>query len=58
MAPFSEWGATFSDPPLAVAVVDRLIFRAHIIETGTQSYRLVATRSRSRPAKSPDPKGA
>jgi len=57
-ASFSEWGATFSDPRLAAAVVDRLTFRAHIIETGTQSYRLVATRSRSRPAKSPDPKGA
>jgi hypothetical protein len=50
--------ATFSDPRLAAAVVDRLTFRAHIIETGTQSYRLAATRSRTRPAKSPEPKGA
>lgn len=39
-APFSEWGNTFTDPRLAAAVVDRLTFNAHIIETGTTSYRL------------------
>jgi DNA replication protein DnaC len=44
-APFSEWGATFTDPRLAAAVVDRLTFRAHIIQTGTDSYRLRATRA-------------
>ena len=38
-APFSAWGQTFTDPRLAAAVVDRLTFRAHIIETGTESYR-------------------
>jgi DNA replication protein DnaC len=43
-APFSEWGATFTDPRLAAAVVDRLTFNAHIIQTGTSSYRLRATR--------------
>ncbi len=43
-APFSEWGATFTDPRLAAAVVDRLTFNAHIIQTGTTSYRLRATR--------------
>lgn len=43
--PFSEWGQTFSDPRLAAAVVDRLTFRAHIIETGTDSYRLRLSRS-------------
>ncbi len=43
-APFSEWGATFTDPRLAAAVVDRLTFNAHIIQTGTRSYRLNATR--------------
>ena len=46
-APFSEWGATFTDPRLAAAVVDRLTFNAHIIQTGTASYRLAAaTRTR------------
>jgi DNA replication protein DnaC len=44
-APFSEWGATFTDPRLAAAVVDRLTFRGHIIQTGTESYRLRATRA-------------
>ena len=44
-APFSEWGATFTDPRLAAAVVDRLTFNAHIIQTGTKSYRLGATRA-------------
>jgi DNA replication protein DnaC len=44
-APFSEWGQTFTDPRLAAAVVDRLTFNALIIQTGTQSYRLRATRT-------------
>jgi DNA replication protein DnaC len=43
--PFSEWGRTFTDPRLASAVVDRVTFKAHIIETGTDSYRLRATRA-------------
>lgn len=41
-APFSEWGQTFTDPRLAAAVVDRLTFHAHILETGSNSYRLRA----------------
>lgn len=50
-APFSEWGATFTDPRLAAAVVDRLTFNAHIIQTGSSSYRLSATtRARKEPA--------
>ena len=44
-APFSEWGRTFTDPRLAAAVVDRLTFHAHLINTGSQSYRLRATRA-------------
>lgn len=47
-APFSEWGATFTDPRLAAAVVDRLTFNAHIINTGTDSYRLRTTREQRR----------
>jgi len=42
-APFSERGQTFTDPRLAAAVVDRLTFRGHIINTGTDSYRLKST---------------
>jgi DNA replication protein DnaC len=44
--PFSEWGQTFADPRLAAAVVDRMTFHAHIIETGTDSYRLRASRAK------------
>lgn len=46
-APFSEWGHTFPDPRLAAAVVDRLTFNAHILQTGSNSYRLRTTRART-----------
>lgn len=44
-APFSEWDKTFTDPRLAAAIVDRLTFNAHIIQTGTDSYRLRSSRA-------------
>jgi DNA replication protein DnaC len=44
--PFSEWGQVITDPRLVAAIVDRLTFRAHIIETGTESFRLRTTRKR------------
>ena len=43
---FEEWGTVFPDPRLVAAVVDRVTFNAHIIETGTQSYRLAASHTR------------
>jgi DNA replication protein DnaC len=43
--PFSEWGSIIPDPRLVAAIVDRLTFHAHIIETGTESYRLRTTRA-------------
>lgn len=43
--PFSEWGQIIPDPRLVAAIVDRLTFNAHIIETGTQSYRLRTTKT-------------
>ncbi|MET8981659.1 IS21-like element helper ATPase IstB [Streptomyces sp. NPDC004539] len=43
---FSGWARTFTDPRLCAAIVDRLTFRATIIETGTESYRLKHARSR------------
>lgn len=45
--PFSEWGQVVSDPRLVAAIVDRVTFNAHIIETGTKSYRLAATKARA-----------
>jgi DNA replication protein DnaC len=37
--PFGEWTKVFPDARLAKAVVDRLTHKAHIIDTGTQSWR-------------------
>jgi DNA replication protein DnaC len=47
-APFSEWQHTFTDPRLCAAIVDRLTFGGHIIDTGSDSYRLACAR-RSQP---------
>jgi len=47
-APFSEWHRTFTDARLCKAIVDRLTFNAHIIETGTESFRLLTTTSQHR----------
>jgi DNA replication protein DnaC len=48
--PFSEWGQVVTDARLVAAVVDRLTFRAHIIETGTESFRLgTARKGRQKP---------
>jgi DNA replication protein DnaC len=46
--PFSEWGQIIPDPRLVAAIVDRVTFNAHIIETGTDSFRLRTTKTRSR----------
>ena len=49
-APFSEWDRTFTDPRLAAAIVDRLTFNAHTIQTGTNSYRLRSSRAAKKEA--------
>jgi DNA replication protein DnaC len=46
--PFSEWGTVFPDPRLVAAIVDRVTFNAHILETGTQSYRLRTSKTNRR----------
>ncbi len=33
---FGGWTRTFTDPRLCAAIVDRLTFGGHIIETGTE----------------------
>jgi hypothetical protein len=43
-----EWGSVFPDPRLVAAIVDRVTFNAHIIETGTQSYRLRTSKTTAR----------
>jgi DNA replication protein DnaC len=52
--PFSGWTKTFTDPRLCAAIVDRLTFGGHIIETGTVSYRLRATKATRRRAAASD----
>ena len=37
--PFSEWTKVFPNPRLCKSLLDRLTDRAHIIETGEESYR-------------------
>jgi len=37
--PFSEWTQVFTNARLCKAMLDRITDRAHIIETGTESYR-------------------
>jgi DNA replication protein DnaC len=41
--PFSEWTTVFPNARLCKALLDRLTDRAHIIETGTESYRFRRT---------------
>jgi hypothetical protein len=38
----------FPDPRLVAAIVDRVTFNAHILETGTESYRLRTSKNRTR----------
>jgi DNA replication protein DnaC len=40
---FSEWTQVFANPRLCKAMVDRVTDRAHIIETGKESYRFRRT---------------
>jgi DNA replication protein DnaC len=51
--PFSEWGTVFPDPRLVAAIVDRVTFNAHILETGTQSYRLRTSKTTNRRKRTP-----
>jgi DNA replication protein DnaC len=37
--PFGDWTKVFPDPRLAKAVVDRITHKAHIIDTGEESWR-------------------
>jgi DNA replication protein DnaC len=41
--PFGEWTKVFPEPRLCKAVIDRLTFKANIIETGTESWRFKKT---------------
>lgn len=44
--PFSEWTQVFPNPRLCKALLDRVTDRAHIIETGNDSFRFRRTAAR------------
>src|SRR5213594_365312 len=44
--PFSEWTTVFPNPRLCKSLLDRITDRAHIIETGTESFRFRRTMER------------
>jgi DNA replication protein DnaC len=44
--PFSEWTKVFTNARLCKALLDRLTDRAHILETGSESYRFRRTLER------------
>ena len=46
--PFGEWTKIFPEPRLCKAVVDRLTFNAHIVQTGTESWRFKKTLERQK----------
>jgi DNA replication protein DnaC len=46
--PFSEWTQVIPNARLCKALIDRITDRAHIIETGTESYRFRRTVSRKK----------
>ena len=49
--PFSEWSQVIPNPRLCKALIDRLTDRAHIITTGTDSYRFRRTTAQRRAGK-------
>jgi DNA replication protein DnaC len=51
--PFSEWTTVFPNPRLCKALLDRITDRAHIIETGTESFRFRRTVERRKKAERP-----
>ena len=52
-----EWTEVISNARLCKALLDRVTDRAHILETGTESYRFGRTAEKhKRPAKSAEPK--
>lgn len=48
--PFSEWTTMFPNARLCKAMLDRLTDQAHIIETGSESYRFRRTMERKKKA--------
>jgi len=43
-----EWGTVLPDPRLVAPSSKRVTFNAHIVETGTQPYRLASSKTINR----------
>lgn len=54
--PFSEWTTVFPSARLCKALLDRLTDRAHIIDTGTESYRFRRSLERRQSMSRPKPR--
>ncbi len=48
--PFGEWNQVFRTERLAVAMLDRITYRAHILEMNGESFRLRSARSARKPS--------
>ncbi len=48
--PFSEWTQVIPNARLCKALLDRITDRAHILETGTESYRFRRTAAKHKKA--------
>jgi len=46
--PFSEWTQVIPNARLCKALIDQITDRAHIVETGTESYRFRRTLEKRR----------
>jgi DNA replication protein DnaC len=51
--PFSEWTQVIPNARLCKALIDRITDRAHIIETGVESYRFRRTMEKQRRKEAP-----
>lgn len=43
--PLSSWGTVFDNPPAAEAILDRLVYQAHIFKIKGRSYRLASAQN-------------
>ena len=55
--PFAEWTSVFPNARLCKALLDRLTDRAHIIDTGTESYRFRRSLEQRQPKGRGPPRG-